>query len=108
MENLLSDAVVIDLYPVCDYWQLITDGPIITINNPIEISYNNRVYLPGKIGRHFIIGEKIISEMYVENEFYKITLQNALQIKISLCPDDYVCPEAVCISNPNMGVFVVF
>lgn len=108
MENLLSGAVVMHLYPVCDYWQLITDGPIITINNPIEISYNNGVYLPGEIDKHFISGEKITSEMYVENEFYEITLQNTLRIKISLYPDDYVCPEAVCISNSNMGVFVVF
>lgn len=46
MESLLSDAVVTDLYPVCDYWQLVTDGPVITINNPIEISYMNKVYLP--------------------------------------------------------------
>lgn len=45
MESLLSDAVVTDLYPVCDYWQLVTDGPVITINNPIEISYMNKVYI---------------------------------------------------------------
>lgn len=63
MENLLSDAMLMDLYPVCDYWQLITDGSIITINNPIEISYNNAVYLPSEIDKRLIIGKKITSEI---------------------------------------------
>ena len=34
MENLLTGAVVKGLYPVCDYWQLVTDAPIVTIYNP--------------------------------------------------------------------------
>ena len=108
MESLLSDAVVTGLYPVCDYWQLITNGPVITINNPIEISYKNKVYLPCEIDKSLITGRRITGERYIENVLYEIVLENTLRIKISLCPDDYVCPEAVCISNPNMGGFVVF
>ena len=37
MENLLTGAVVKGLYPVCDYWQLVTDAPIVTIYNPFRV-----------------------------------------------------------------------
>lgn len=108
MKDLLSGAVVKDFYPICDYWQLITDGPIVTINNPIVIFYQNKSYFPHEIEKEFVSGKKITSETYVENESYEIFLQNELRIKISLCPDDYVCPEAICISNSRSGGFVVF
>ena len=108
MESLLSDAVVTDLYPMCDYWQLVTDGPVITINNPIEISYKNKAYLPCEIDKSLITGRRITGEKYIENVLYELVLENTLRIKISLCPDDYVCPEAVCVSNSNIGSFVVF
>ena len=85
MESLLSDAVVTDLYPVCDYWQLVTDGPVITINNPIEISYMNKVYLPYEIDKSLITGRRITGEKYIENVLYELVLENTLRIKISLC-----------------------
>ena len=90
------------------YWQHVTDGPVITINNPIEISYMNKVYLPYEIDKSLITGRRITGEKYIENVLYELVLENTLRIKISLCPDDYVCPEAVCVSNSNIGSFVVF
>ena len=53
-DNLLCDAIVKDLCPICDYWQFITDGPIITINNPFKIYFKGRVYLPYEIEKQDI------------------------------------------------------
>lgn len=106
MDNLLVGATVKALCSVHDYWQLITDQPIVTINNPFQVIYNDEIVT---CDRYSIVqGQKIMDEKYVENGYYEITLTSNISIKISLSPEDYTCPEGVYIYNSNEGLFIVF
>lgn len=107
MNDLLIGSVVEKVQPVEDYWQILTDGPIITINNPFEITLFGK-HIPVETASKVIVGKKIVAENYMEDAYYLIILENDIRIRISLNPMDYVCPEAVYIANSNSGQFVVF
>lgn len=107
--DLVKGAVVEKLQQIEDYWQLITNGPTVTINNPFSISFQGKTISPIECNREICTGQKIIAENYSENMFYQIILGNGARITISLDPTDYICPEAVYISDANNGCqFVVF
>ena len=107
MDDLLIGSIVKKMQPVEDYWQILTDGPIVTINNPFEITLLGK-HMPMETATKVMVGQRIVAENYLEDDYYLIILENGLQINISLNPMDYVCPEAVYIANSNSGQFVVF
>lgn len=107
-KDLLTGAVVKKLQQIEDYWQLITNGPIVTINNPFLIVFQSRTISPIECNQKIYAGQKIVTENYLENRYYQIVLENGAKINISLEPMDYICPEAVYISDSNNGQFVVF
>ena len=106
MENLLTGAVVKGLYPVCDYWQLVTDAPIVTIYNPFRVLEGGRALPPPEYGR--LCGRRITAEEYLEEAYYRLTLEHGAELCVSLRPRDYTCPEGVYLFNSNEGLFVVF
>ena len=93
MDNLLMGAVVKELCPVHDYWQLVTDKPKVMINNPFQIMRRGEVLLCSKFNA--VQEQTIIAEEYVDREFYRIMLTDDISIKISLQVEDYTCPEGV-------------
>ena len=106
MNSLLKGAVVKELCPVHDYWQLVTDRPKVMINNPFQIMRRGEVLLCAQYNA--VQEQTIIAEEYVEGEFYQITLTDDIFIKISLRAEDYTCPEGVAIMDSNVGMFVAF
>lgn len=50
MNSLLMGAVVKELCPVHDYWQLVTDRPKVMINNPFQIMRRGEVLLCSQYG----------------------------------------------------------
>ena len=106
MNSLLMGAVVKELCPVHDYWQLVTDKPRAMINNPFEIMRRGEVLLCSQYNA--VREQTILAEEYVEGELYQITLTDDISIKISLRAEDYTCPEGVAITDSSAGMFVVF
>lgn len=108
-KDLVTGAVVKKLQQIEDYWQIITNGPIVTINNPFFIAFQGRTISPIECNQEICTGQKIVAENYLENRFYQFVLENGAKITISLDPIDYICPEAVYIVNANNGCpFIVF
>lgn len=106
MNGLLMGAVVKELCPVHDYWQLVTDRPKVMINNPFQVMHGGEVLLCSKYNA--VQEQTIIAEECVDGKFYRITLTDDISIKISLRAEDYTCPEGVTITDSNEGTFVVF
>lgn len=106
MNSLLMGAVVKELCPVHDYWQLATDRSKVMINNPFQIMRRGEVLLCSQYNA--VQEQTIIAEEYVEGELYQITLTDDISIKISLQAEDYTCPEGVAITDSNVGMFVAF
>lgn len=106
--DFLTGAVVQELRPVCDYWQLVTDGPIVSLYNPFQVFLPHQEQPSHHWDCGMVEGQAVVSECCEEDAYYQITLGNGVRLQISLRPEDYTGPEGVYILNSNAGLFLVF
>lgn len=106
--DFLTGAVVQTLCPVCDYWQLMTDGPIVSIYNPFQLFLPQQEHPVCHWDSSMVEGQTVVGECCEEDVFYQITLGNGVRLQISLRPEGYTGPEGIYILNSNAGLFLVF